>query len=99
MVDNKRNYLEYSPTLKDWQNDRNEFLNKFLTFEYGIRPKEREQKLTYKLINTMVIGDIKKKTIAMYYQDVEMLFHIYVPYKKPVVITEYGANTIEGLHS
>ena len=54
----------------------------FLEEEYGIRPKECNVKLEYKIIEKKIYPNLVIEKIGMYYKDLEMIFYIYMPNKK-----------------
>ena len=76
------NFFKYKPTKEEWDLDRKKYLDLFLEEEYGIRPKECNVKLEYKIIEKKIYPNLVIEKIGMYYKDLEMIFYIYMPNKK-----------------
>ena len=77
------NYFKYQVSKEEWEdNERERILNLFLEHEYGYRPKECSQKIEYKEVYSKVNEKVIIKKMAMFYDDLEMNFYIYLPNKK-----------------
>lgn len=75
------NFFKYKPSKEEWINDRPKFINLFLEHEYGIRPIECNKQLEYKVLDTKVYNHLIIEKVGMYYNNLEMIFYIYLPNK------------------